>query len=193
MAKIGGPQDPENQRMADEVRKRVVDDITNDRTTIREMCEFSKMQDSNKEALYVSRLRLFLLLRAKGWAADEAEDALIRNGFQGSDTIRTIRSRKVRFETFYQIWESPPESVRADKGRQVIENAEWPWRGKLSALADALNVSPAALLGVTEATPAIEASSAPVAASTSRRAAREAAESTGEVDSLLDDLLGDDE
>lgn len=177
MAQLGGVQDPENQRESEEVRKRLIADITAGNATIRQICDYSKMDQTDRKALYASRIRLALILRDKGWASDEAEDALTRNGFKTTDTIRAIRSRKVRFETFYQIWETPPESVRADKGRQIIEEAEWPWRGKLSNLADALNVSPAALLGVAEPVRALTSSPSP---------------QNSDVHDMLDDLLGEE-
>lgn len=165
------------ETQAIQFRKQLIVDILSEKTSVREVCEFSKLdRGDNQEAKWASRLKLVDILRNKpGWDAKESKLALARAGFKVTDTIRTIRNKSEKFRAFRDLMSLPREALTLSKGRKLIETNDWPWRGKLKTYAQELGITVAELLGDAEGT---ENAVIP---------------SEEDSDDLLDDILGDDE
>lgn len=155
------------------MRSRAIEGLHSGETSLRALCDYSKTDKDSMDAAYVARLRLIDVLKSKdGWNAADAERFLLDSGFKITDTIRTIRSKVIRFEVFQEILDMPIEELRTESGRAIYTSDDWPWRGKLSNLAAELGVDQYSLLGVQKPEP---------------RPAIEPSVSNEDLDSLLDD------
>lgn len=199
MAQLGGKQDPALRKRANETRSRALQELHAEKITLRALCDYSKTDTEHTDALYVSRLRLIDILKSKdGWTTADAERLLLESGFKVTDTIRTIRSKAQRFDTFMEIMDMPIEEMRVDSGRATITSDDWPWRGKLSHLAESTGLSVAGLLGLPEQERSSEEQTHELETSSSALSNEDlddlfSDESSSSVDDDdLDALLGDD-
>lgn len=117
------------------VRSRWLVSLTSGEATLAQAVEFSR---SGGEDRYVGALRLFDILRDRpGWTDLSAREALARNGFSTSETIRSIRSSPRRTALFAAVLETAAGRWRA---RPPVP-AGWPWRGKLAVLSAAVDAA----------------------------------------------------
>lgn len=112
------------------VRDRFAQGLAQGELQFADVVEFSKAR-YNEEAKYLSKLRLYDILRAKdGWTDATALEALERNGFDRSTNLINIRRSPRLVATFAEIFDSPAERWRA----RPEPISGWPWMGKLTEL-----------------------------------------------------------
>jgi len=110
-------------------RERYIEAVVGGSARLIDVIEVSK--GAAEDAKYLSKLRLYDLLRAKpGWTEQTAIEALERNGFKRSDTLASIRRRPANVTLFVELFNSTSERWRA----RPVAPQGWPWNGKLAAL-----------------------------------------------------------
>lgn len=122
---------------AREARSRYLAGILDGSMQLSDVIEYSRSQ-LNEDAKYLSKLRLFEILRGKpGWNERTAIEALERNGFTKSDNLMSIRRIARRVTLFIELFDTPSERWKA----RPETPSGWPWFGKLRTLVETAGVS----------------------------------------------------
>lgn len=112
------------------VRENILRSIASGEMTIDDVLNYALTKE--RDAEYAAGIRLNSILEnLPGWSDAAANSVLAKNGFKQSDTIKTLRSAKIKAGKFKNLFELPPPSFASTRPEMP---AGWPWQGKLADL-----------------------------------------------------------